>query len=151
VLARQLGERERHLAPPFPPGIVAPDHQELQGDDGRMDLPELGQLRLLDDPAGRLLERVDCEDQAAGGRQQRRRLRDDLRAVRVVDQQAGGVAAELARDRELEADEHLILDWRAVMLGEHRSERLPLIHRHHQKGAARTGERVERDHSSPSV
>jgi hypothetical protein len=151
VLPRQLGERERHLAPRFPSGIVAPDHQELQGDDGRVELARRGQLGFLDDPAGRLLERVDGEDQPAGSRQQLRRLRDDLGAVRVVDQQAGGVAAELTRDRELEADELLILDRRAVMLGEHRPERLPLIHCHHQKGAARTGERVKRDHNPPSV
>jgi hypothetical protein len=131
-----------------PPLVVAPDHEQLQRDDVWVEPLYVGQPRLFDDPARRLLQCIDGEDEAAGRGQRARGLLDNGRAVLVVDQQARRVRAELARDRELEANEPVLVDRGAVVLGEHRPERLALVHRDHGEGAALACDGVERRHSS---
>ena len=68
--------------------------------------------------------------------------RDHARAVVAVDQEARRVRAELARDGELEARQRAsATSW--PMLGEHRPQRLALVHRDHREGA-RSGGRSRR-------
>ena len=96
-----------------------------------------------------LVEHVDREDEAGGGREEA--LRNDLgEAVVPVDQEAGRERRELASDRELERDEAVVRDRARVMLRQHRPQRLALIHGDHGEGAVFPGEGVEGRHEISS-
>ena len=93
------------------------------------------EVGVLDDPARRLHERVDGEHQSRSA---------TIAATcsnpkSPVHQEAGRVRPQLARDRQLEADEPLV----GRVAAHHRAQRLALVHRDHREGAGRTRDRVE--------
>ena len=89
---RELDEAARQLDALGAPTVVAPDHEQLQRDDGGGRSHVLVELRLLDGRPLRLVEHVDGEDQPV------RHVRLDGREVVAVDQEARRMRGELARD-----------------------------------------------------
>src|SRR4051812_19234163 len=146
VGAGELDEARRGVEAVRPALVVAPDHEQLQRHRARARgggrVHVFVELGVLDGAAGRLLERVGGEDQAARVRYETL-LHDRVEPVLAVDEEPRRVRRELARDRELERDEPLVRNRRRMLMGEHRAQRLALVHRDHEERAALAREGVE--------
>ena len=142
--ARGLDKAARDVESPGAVVVVSPDHQQLHGNGAALARGFDGsrvEVRVLDDAARRLPQRICRNDQPAGRRQRQ------IVNVRAVDQEARRVGRELPRDRELEP-RHARVVGVVVVRGEHRAQRLALVHRDHCERPVRAGERVERHPSA---